>query len=90
MSDMRNYAKKTNRRLVIGFILILLIVGMGLVAIFWGTPAALFGAICLAGMIIPSALIWGVLTLFAYIRNKADAHDQKPIEDGLPPAHDGN
>ena len=62
--DLRNYSQQTNIRLVIGFILILLIVGEGLIYIFYGAGGALMGLLCLAGGLAPLLLIalvlWGI------------------------------
>ena len=62
--DLRNYSQQTNIRLVIGFILILLIVGEGLIYIFYGAGGALMGLLCLAGGLAPLLIIalvlWGI------------------------------
>lgn len=47
--DLRDYAKKTDRGLIIGGILLLLIVGGGLIWWFYGTEAATLGITCLIG-----------------------------------------
>ncbi len=49
--DLRQYARQTNKRLLVGFILILFLVGDGLIYIFYGRSAAMLGLACmLAGM----------------------------------------
>ncbi len=62
--DLRKYASQTNFRLVVGFILLLFIVGDGLIYIFYGLLAALMGFACLLGVSIPLVLIaaalWGI------------------------------
>lgn len=62
--DLRKYSQQTNFRLVIGFILILLIVGEGLIYIFYGAGGALMGLLCLAGGLAPLLIIalvlWGI------------------------------
>ena len=47
--DLRQYARQTNFRLIVGFILLLFIVGDGLIYLFYGQGAALMGLICLLG-----------------------------------------
>ncbi len=56
--DLRQYARQTNRRLLVGFILILLLVGDGLIYIFYGRSAALFGLACMLAGLAPVLLIW--------------------------------
>jgi len=58
--DLRRYARQTNARLVIGFILLLLIVGDGLIYLFYGRAAAAMGLICILG-----GLALGGMILFA-------------------------
>lgn len=62
--DLRKYAQQTNARLVAGFVLILLIVGEGLIYVFYGAGGALMGLLCLAGGLAPLLLIalalWGI------------------------------
>lgn len=62
--DLRKYSQQTNVRLVVGFILILLVVGEGLIYVFYGVGGALMGLLCLAGGVVPLLLIalvlWGI------------------------------
>ncbi|HEX9091658.1 MAG TPA: hypothetical protein VF831_09225 [Anaerolineales bacterium] len=55
--DLRKYARQTNFRLVIGFLLVLFIVGDGLIYIFYGRAAAITGLICLLAAFFPVTLI---------------------------------
>jgi len=55
--DLRKYARDTNIRLLAGFILLLFIVGDGLIAIIYGSGAALMGALCLVAGLAPLGLI---------------------------------
>jgi hypothetical protein len=55
--DLRKYARQTNFRLVIGFILVLFIIGDGLIYIFYGRAAAITGFICLLAAFLPVILI---------------------------------
>jgi len=55
--DLRHYARQTNIRLVVGFIVILLFVGDGLIFIFYGRSAATMGLICILAGLAPLVLI---------------------------------
>jgi hypothetical protein len=55
--DLRNYARQTNIRLIIGFLLVLFIIGDGLIYVFYGRPAAIMGVICLLAGLSPVILI---------------------------------
>ncbi len=62
--DLRRYARQTNIRLLVGFILILFLVGDGLIYNFYGRNAALFGLLCLvlglAPLILIALALWGL------------------------------
>ncbi len=62
--DLRQYARQTTLRLIVGSILLVLILGDGLIYLFYGSGAALLGLICIAGGLLPPALIalifWGI------------------------------
>lgn len=58
--DLRDYAKQTDRRLIIGALLILFIVGGGLIWWFYGTGAAGLGVTCLMAGLAPVVLIVAV------------------------------
>lgn len=64
MRDLREYARKTNLRLVAGTIALVFVVGLGLIYIFYGPGGALTGLACILGTIVPIALIalllWGM------------------------------
>jgi hypothetical protein len=68
--DLRQYTKQTNFRLVIGLILLLLLVGNGLIFIFYGQGAALFGLFCMVAVVVPISLIWLYLFGLDWIRKK--------------------
>ncbi|OGO11560.1 MAG: hypothetical protein A2Y53_04275 [Chloroflexi bacterium RBG_16_47_49] len=72
--DLRQYARKTNLRLIIGFLLILFIVGDGLIYLFYGQAAAIMGVICLLAALIPVILILMALWFIDWIvrRNNPD------------------
>ncbi len=70
--DLRNYAKQTNTRLLIGGIALLFIVGDGLIYLFYGQQAALLGLICLLAGLSPLLIIWLLLLLVEWIVKRAD------------------
>ncbi len=55
--DLRQYARQTNFRLVVGFIILLLVVGDGLILLFYGKSAALTGMFCILAGLIPVVMI---------------------------------
>lgn len=59
--DLRQFMRQTNRRLVLGFILILLLAGDGLILLIYGPGAALSGALCILAGLAPFALLWAIL-----------------------------
>ena len=60
--DLRKYAAKTTINLVIGAVLLLIVVGLGLIALIYGSGAALMGFICILGGLAVVGLI--VLAVF--------------------------
>lgn len=57
MRDLRDYAKQTNIRLAVGALILLLVVGVGLIWIFYGEGAAGLGLTCLLAALFPVILI---------------------------------
>jgi len=69
--DLRNYAKQTRSRLVIWFLIILFIIGLGLIWLIYGARSALLGFLCLIGSFIPIGLIFLFLFgLDAIVKNQ--------------------
>jgi len=62
--DLRKYAKQTNFRLFIGFFVILLVVGEGLIYWLYGKYAALMGlagiGLCVSPLILVGLAMWGI------------------------------
>ncbi len=56
--DLRDYARQTHIRLIFGGIILLLIVGLGLVYIFYGSGAVFSAFLCIVAGIIPIVLIY--------------------------------
>ncbi|MFM8321163.1 MAG: hypothetical protein ACKOC5_09640 [Chloroflexota bacterium] len=74
--DMRRFATQTNRRLLIGFVVILLVVGLGLIALIFGPSSAAVGLVCLLGALVPVGLIWLVLTVMGWIVKKVNGPEE--------------
>ncbi len=68
--DLRRYARQTYIRLLVGFILLLIIVGDGLIWIMWGREAALLGLVCILTGLTPLVLIFLVLWGIEWIVRK--------------------
>lgn len=69
--DLKNYMNQTKIRLIVGSILIIFVVGDGLIFLFWGKNAAIFGFICLLAGIIPVGLIIAILWIFEWVVKRA-------------------
>jgi hypothetical protein len=72
--DLRKYARQTNVQLIAGAVLLLLIVGDGLIYLFYGGGAAILGLLCILTAIIPIVLTILALLALDWIRKRAD-HD---------------
>ncbi len=70
--DLRAYARQTNVRLFIGFFVVSLLVGDGLIWWVYGPAAAVSGALCMLGTASPLVLIWLALNLVGWVAKKAD------------------
>ncbi len=55
--DLRKYGSQTTFRVVVGALVLLFTVGLGLIALIYGTGAALMGFLCLLGTLVPIGLI---------------------------------
>jgi multisubunit Na+/H+ antiporter MnhB subunit len=67
MKDMREYSKQTNVRLILGAFILLLVVGVGLIWVFYGEAAAGMGLTCLLAALMPIILILIVFVGFEWI-----------------------
>ncbi len=70
--DLRKYSSQTNIRLLIGFFALLLIIGIGLIYLFYGREAALMGVLCTGAALLPAFLVWLVLWVMGVIVKKAN------------------
>jgi hypothetical protein len=59
--DLRQFARQTNLRLIVGGLLLVFAVGDGLIYLFLGEQAANLGFICLVIGVAPLLLVWLVL-----------------------------
>jgi hypothetical protein len=85
--DLRKYSQQTNFRLLIGFLVLLFLIGDGLIYYFYGTGAAVGGLLCLLIGTAPLLLIWGILFLMDLVVKNAGQEDDEPIE-STPGAYD--
>jgi hypothetical protein len=69
--DLREYSKQTDRRLIIGALLILFLGGGGLIWWFYGTGAAGLGVTCLMAALAPVVLITAVFLAADWILRHA-------------------
>jgi len=60
--DLRKYASNTAVQLAVGGVLLLLVIGLGLIALIYGSKAALMGFICILG----GLAIVGLVTLSVF------------------------
>lgn len=70
MPDLRQYARQTNVRLVLGALIILLVIGEGLIWIFYGGSTAILGLLCIGAGLIPVGIIVAILAIMEKIVQK--------------------
>jgi multisubunit Na+/H+ antiporter MnhB subunit len=71
MKDLREYAKQTNVRLVLGAFILLFVVGVGLIWLIYGEDAAGLGFVCLLAALFPVILILFVFVAIEWILKRA-------------------
>ena len=69
--DLRKYARQTDMQLLIGFFILLIVVGLGLIFFLWGAGAAISGLICVGVALLPVLVVLGVLWLLDRLARKA-------------------
>ncbi|MBK7320736.1 MAG: hypothetical protein IPO36_02055 [Anaerolineales bacterium] len=69
--DLKEYEKQTNRRLIIGAVVLLLVVGVGLIWLIYGGGAASMGFFCLMVGLVPVVLIVGIFYAADWIMKNA-------------------
>jgi hypothetical protein len=65
--DLRQYARQTSFQLIVGFLVLLFIVGDGLIYLFYGRNAAIMGLICILAGLSPLVLIFLALWFIDWI-----------------------
>ena len=70
--DLRRYASQTNFRLIIGLFILLLLIGEGLIYLFYGQGAAAMGLFCLLASLLPVLLVGVALVVLNWIVKRAD------------------
>jgi hypothetical protein len=65
--DLRQYARQTSFQLIVGFLVLLFIVGDGLIYLFYGRNAAIMGLICILAGLSPLVLIFLTLWFIDWI-----------------------
>ena len=76
--DLRRYARQTNWRLLIGFVLLLFVVGDGLILYLYGRAAAITGLLCLLGGLGLLALVGAMLWLMDWVVKRANRYENEP------------
>lgn len=69
--DLRKYASKTDMHLIVGFFILLIVVGLGLVFLIWGAGAAVTGLICVGVALLPVLAVLGVVWILDYLARRA-------------------
>ena len=72
MRDLRKYAKITTVRIIIGFLILLFIVGDGLIYFIYGPSAAVTGLLCILGGILPIFLIYVTFLILELVVKRAN------------------
>ncbi|MDH3944119.1 MAG: hypothetical protein OEV06_08510 [Anaerolineae bacterium] len=68
--NLREHRRITDRRLLIGFFLLVFLVGDGLIYMLYGREAAIFGLLCLSAALVPVVLIVGIMWALQKISEK--------------------
>ena len=68
--DLRSYARQTSIRLLVGFFLLVFLVGDGLIYLFMGRNAAIMGLVCLVLGLAPAVLVWLLLVGIGWLVKK--------------------
>ena len=63
-TDPRKHQRETERNMLIGAAVILLVVGGGLIFLLYGAGSGFTGAICLTTAVVILALLYGIVKLF--------------------------
>jgi hypothetical protein len=69
--DLRKYARQTQIRLLVGFIILLFVIGSGAIYVFYGRDASILGLLCLLAGLAPLLIIWIILSAMDWIVKRA-------------------
>ena len=69
--DLRKYARQTDVQLLIGFFVLLIVVGLGLIFFIWGAGAAISGLICVGVALVPVLVVLGVIWVLDNLARRA-------------------
>jgi len=72
LRDLNKYSKETNRRIVIGALILIFLVGDGLIYLIYGSQSALLGLFCLLLGLLPVLLIIIVIIIIDWILKRAN------------------
>lgn len=72
MNDLNKHLRQTKFRSIIGFGLILLFVGEGLIYAIYGKNAAVAGLICIGAGVVPVVIIYGMLALMEMVVKRSN------------------
>jgi hypothetical protein len=72
MRDLNKYKRETNKRLVIGAIVLIFLIGDGLIFLIYGTGPGLMGLTCLLVGLVPVLLISLVIYFFDWSVKRAN------------------
>jgi hypothetical protein len=70
--DLREHRRATDRRLIVGFVVLLLVVGDGLVYLAYGPAAALSGMLCMVGAVAIFGVLWLILFGLSRLADRID------------------
>jgi hypothetical protein len=71
LKDLREYAKQTNARLVLGAFILIFVVGVALIWLIYGGNAAGMAFTCLLAALFPVILIVGIFLAIEWILKRA-------------------
>lgn len=74
MRDLRKYSRQTNRGLILGGLFLVILVGNGLIYVFYGRNAALLGLLCTVLGLAPILLVWIILLVMEWIARRANGN----------------
>jgi hypothetical protein len=73
--DLRKYAATTNRWLLAGGLLVIVLGGLALIYVIFGQYSAIMAALCFAGLFVPVLMIVGFLALLQWIVRRSGRGD---------------